>query len=103
MDKGVKILNIKAGRDVAKQKKSRRYKSGPKKGELMTPSDESIDELMINTSSWSDSSDEPVELRGKVVPIKALAPGPRDESDHEYDEKELRMSNIMSINYVSDE
>jgi hypothetical protein len=64
MDPSVKILTIKAGRDTKLQKKSKRYRFGPKKGELMTPSDESIDEMLINTSDWSETSDEPLELKG---------------------------------------
>lgn len=50
----------------------------------MTPSDESIDELLINSSEWSSASDEPIELKGKVVPIKAQARGPRGKSEGGY-------------------
>jgi hypothetical protein len=84
MDPSVKILTIKAGRDTKLQKKSKRYRFGPKKGELMTPSDESIDEMLINTSEWSETSDEPLELKGQVCPIKAQARGPRGKSEGGY-------------------
>ena len=43
----------------------------------MTQSDDSIDEMLINSESWSETSDEPCELRGQCVYLKAWAI-PRD-------------------------
>jgi hypothetical protein len=53
----------------SRQKK--RYKSGANKGQIMTQSDDSIDAMLVNSESWSESSDEPPELKGQVVLIKA--------------------------------
>ena len=52
----------------------------------MTQSDESIDEMMVNSESWSSQSDEPHEIKGHVILLKAWAP-PR-ESDHTKDKKQ---------------
>ena len=47
------MLQVIAGHK--KKKDRRRYKSGPKKGEWRTSSEDSLDDLAINSESWSDS------------------------------------------------
>ena len=42
--------------------------------------------MMINSEEWSSKSDEPPEIKGHVILLKAWAP-PR-ESDHTKDKKE---------------
>ena len=86
MDAGVTIMNIKAGRNktVENRKNSRRkrrHKGGANKGQIITDSDESLDELLVNSESWSESSDEPDEHKGKVMLLQAWAP-PRESEGH---------------------
>jgi hypothetical protein len=42
--------------------------------------------MMVNSEDWSSKSDEPQEIKGHVILLKAWAP-PR-ESDHTRDKKE---------------
>lgn len=61
----------------------------------MTQSDDSIDEMLQNSSSWSESSDEPIELKGKVVLIRATVE-PRKSSARKSEEKaDLRISQMF--------
>lgn len=75
---GAKIIAVNAGR-LKKNKKKKRYKFGPKKGERMTSSDESVNELNINTTDWSSSSLDEYNLPVSehiVKPILARGPLP---------------------------
>ena len=81
MDQNVKIIRIKAGRKLDKRKKKKRYKHGYLKGEICSESDKSIDELLVNSSDWSSFSDEPKELKGKIIPIKTYKPDSNQEGD----------------------
>ena len=71
----VRVIEIKAGR---KQNKShrKRHKFGPKKGEVVTSTDENEDEENMNTSDWSDSSIDDNDRRDKTVKRPLLATGP---------------------------
>ena len=78
MASGPKIIAVNAGR-LKKNKKRKRYRYGPKKGELITSSDESVNELNINTTDWSSSSLDEYNLpkTEKVVkPLLARGPLP---------------------------
>ena len=54
-DPSVQIQCIKAGKNrTLQQRRAKRYRSGVRKGQVMTESDESIDEMMINSEEWSE-------------------------------------------------
>lgn len=72
------MIEIKAGR---KQNKShrKRHKCGPKKGEVVTSTDEDEDEENLNSSDWSDSSvddNDPRTAADKKLVRPLLASGP---------------------------
>ena len=75
---GPKFISVKAGR-LKNKKKRKRYRYGPKKGEIITSSDESVTELNINTTDWSSSSLDECNLpknEREVKPILARGPLP---------------------------
>ena len=47
----------------------------------MTESDDSLDAMLVNSESWSETSDEPNEHKGKVMLLQAWAP-PRESDAH---------------------
>jgi len=74
---GAKIIAVKAGHLKYNKKKKKRYRYGPKKGEPVTSSDESVNELNINTTDWSSSElDECNRLKSERVVKPILARGP---------------------------
>lgn len=102
MDAGVQIQHVKAGRNkTLENRKRKRYKSGVNKGKVMTQSDDSIDEMLVNSEDWSSQSDEPPEVKGKVWVLKAWVP-PR-ESDNDRKMRESRESNEWTISKVMED
>lgn len=72
----VQIIEIKAGRRLNKTRR-KRYKHGPKKGEIMTSTDEDEDEENLNTQNWSESSaddNDPRLDRKAMRPLLATGP-----------------------------
>ena len=85
----MQIQCVKAGRNkTLENRRRKRYKSGANKGQLMTQSDDSLDEMLVNSESWSEMSDEPLQVRGKVWLLKAQV-APR-ESENERKARESR-------------
>jgi len=104
---------VTAGRKKNKNKR-KRYTFGPKKGEVITSSDESVDALLINSSEWSASSDD-LQFKAKKTLFPILAKGPRpkkDLSESESDEheaieqqatppKDIDMKDIMGMKGIA--